>query len=228
MRGCVVDSVYNLKLQLPRCFNTSDFMFLIQIIVVFLFGLVVGSFATTFQYRLPRGVTPYGFNPAFSKPPFCSHCKHPLRFWEYLPMFGWFFVRGSCNYCGSPISFLHTLLELSIGLWAVICMLFFAGNMDYYIIFFCLGVSCLLGGFIIYEHQMLPNVITASIAIEAAIFYTLLHGTITYAITGLSLSVMLSLLFLMGQSKPSSKQKLIVAIIFSFLVWIVPNFLIVT
>lgn len=199
-----------------------DLLVFAKVLIVFLFGLLVGSFATTFQYRLPRGITPYGFNPAFSKPPFCSNCKHPLRFWEYLPMFGWFFVRGSCNYCNTPISFLHTLLELSIATWAVLCMWIYSDNMDYYIVFFCLGVSCLLGMFIIYEHQVLPTVITASIAIEAVIFYILKQGTIVYALTAFSFSFMISLLFLMGQNTPNKNKQLIASIIFLLAIWYLP------
>lgn len=202
-----------------------DLLLLGKVIIVFAFGLLVGSFATTFQYRLPRGVTPYGFNPEFSKPPFCSKCKHPLRFWEYLPL-GWFLVRGSCNYCNTPISFLHTLLELSVGTLAILCMWMFSDNMDHYIIFFCLGISCLLGGFIIYEHKKLPTIITASIAIEALAFYTLQHATVIYVITAFSFSSMLGLLFLMGRGEPSDRRKTLAAIIFCLAVWLLPVLLV--
>lgn len=190
--------------------------------LAFLFGVLVGNFATTLQYRLPRGIALNGFNVAFSKPPFCSNCNHPLRFWEYLPVLGWFFVRGSCNYCKHPVSFLYTLLELSVGIWAVICMWIIPDNIDNYIIFFCLGISCLLGSFIIYEHKMLPSIITTSIALEAAIYYVLQQGTIIYVLTALSLSTMIALLFLMKTDSLNNTRKIFASIVFSVSVWVLP------
>jgi len=69
------------------------------------FGLIIGNFATSFYFRIPRNISLMGFNYTNSVPPSCSKCSHYLTLKEYIPIFGYVFCKGRCNYCGVKIDF---------------------------------------------------------------------------------------------------------------------------
>ena len=68
-------------------------------------GAVVGSFLNVVIYRLPRGES------IVSPPSHCPKCSHKIRFYDNLPIFGWFLLGGKCRDCKMPISFRYPLIE---------------------------------------------------------------------------------------------------------------------
>lgn len=42
---------------------------------------------------------------------YCPHCKHGLCWYDNIPLISYFFLRGKCRYCKSPISYLYPLIE---------------------------------------------------------------------------------------------------------------------
>ena len=68
-------------------------------------GAVVGSFLNVVIYRLPRG------DSIVSPPSHCPKCNHKIRFYDNLPIFGWFLLGGKCRDCKMPISFRYPLIE---------------------------------------------------------------------------------------------------------------------
>ena len=78
-----------------------------------LLGLAFGSFLNVCLSRWPDGesiVHPRSH---------CRNCSHTLAWWENVPLFSWFALRGRCRNCQSAISLRYPLVELSIGaLWA--------------------------------------------------------------------------------------------------------------
>ena len=75
-------------------------------LIVFLLGLVVGSFLNCVIYRLalPRGRS------------FCPYCKHPLSWQDLIPVLSFFILRGKCRYCGKKISWQYPLVEIATAL----------------------------------------------------------------------------------------------------------------
>lgn len=69
-------------------------------------GAAVGSFLNVVIYRLPRGES------LVSPPSHCPKCNHRIRFYDNLPIFGWFFLGGKCRDCKLPISFRYPLIEI--------------------------------------------------------------------------------------------------------------------
>jgi prepilin signal peptidase PulO-like enzyme (type II secretory pathway) len=78
--------------------------------LIFLLGLIVGSFLNCLIYRLKKGK---GF---FWGRSFCPHCKHKLAFWDLIPFFSFFLLKGKCRYCGKLISWQYPLVELSTAI----------------------------------------------------------------------------------------------------------------
>lgn len=79
------------------------------VLIAFLAGLAVGSFATAVAYRLPRGM---GFVVARSQ---CASCGAPIAAHDNVPVLSWLVLRGRARCCGAPISPRYPLTELAVG-----------------------------------------------------------------------------------------------------------------
>ncbi len=77
--------------------------------ILFLLGLVVGSFINALQYRIQENKTMKGRS-------FCPNCKHQLVWYDLVPLFSWIALRGKCRYCKEPISVQYPIVELITGI----------------------------------------------------------------------------------------------------------------
>ena len=77
------------------------------VIVVWLsvLGAVLGSFINVVVWRLPRGGS------LIEPPSHCPKCGHLIRWYDNVPMLGWFLLRGRCRDCRTPISARYPLVE---------------------------------------------------------------------------------------------------------------------
>lgn len=82
-------------------------------ILIAVFGLIAGSFASVCAYRLPRGLSLV--RPGSR----CPACGHPLAVWENLPLLGYLKLGGRCRACRVAIGWRYPLLELgcAAGFW---------------------------------------------------------------------------------------------------------------
>jgi leader peptidase (prepilin peptidase)/N-methyltransferase len=78
--------------------------------VVFLSGLIVGSFLNVCIYRIPRGIS------IISPSSRCPHCDSPVRVYDNIPLISYIFLRGRCRDCGGRISLRYPVVELLNGL----------------------------------------------------------------------------------------------------------------
>jgi len=77
----------------------------------FAIGACVGSFINVVVHRLPRG-EPIMHPKARSH---CPNCRHPLAWYDNIPVLGWVFLAGKCRYCGKPISPRYPIVEAAAG-----------------------------------------------------------------------------------------------------------------
>jgi len=84
---------------------------ILLIIIVFLFGLSIGSFANVCIYRLPRKKSIA--SPSRS---FCPKCGKTIAWYDNIPVLSFLILRGKCRYCHAPISLQYPLVELLTGL----------------------------------------------------------------------------------------------------------------
>lgn len=68
-------------------------------------GGAVGSFLNVVVYRLPAGIS------LIHPLSHCPICKHPIRWHDNIPVFGWIFLRGRCRDCSCPIPIRYPLIE---------------------------------------------------------------------------------------------------------------------
>jgi len=79
------------------------------VLIAFLGGLAVGSFATAVAHRVPRGISV-----AFARSE-CPACGARIAAYDNLPVLSWVLLRGKARCCGARISARYPLTELAIG-----------------------------------------------------------------------------------------------------------------
>lgn len=87
------------------------------VVIAFLGGLAVGSFATAVAHRVPRGISI-----AFARSE-CPACGAQIAAYDNVPVFSWLLLRGKARCCGTRISVRYPLTELAVGLLFVATVL---------------------------------------------------------------------------------------------------------
>lgn len=84
------------------------------IFLIFILGLVVGSFLNVVIFRLE---TEEDIVSSRSK---CMSCEHKLAWHDLFPVLSFLFLRGKCRYCKAKISFQYPLVEIVTGILFVL------------------------------------------------------------------------------------------------------------
>ncbi len=77
------------------------------LIIVFIFGLVIGSFLNVVIWRLHTGES------ALKGRSYCPKCKHRLDFFDLFPVMSFVIQGGKCRYCRESISWQYPFVELA-------------------------------------------------------------------------------------------------------------------
>jgi leader peptidase (prepilin peptidase) / N-methyltransferase len=80
------------------------------VVIVFVFGLAIGSFLNVCIYRLPRGesiVRPRSH---------CPGCNKPVASYDNIPLLSYAILGGKCRRCRTRISAVYPAVELATGL----------------------------------------------------------------------------------------------------------------
>ena len=76
-----------------------------DVVLIGVLGLLVGSFLNVVIYRLPRGESLV--RPASH----CPQCDAPVKPYDNIPVLSWLLLRGRCRSCGAPIGARYPLVE---------------------------------------------------------------------------------------------------------------------
>lgn len=89
----------------------------------------------------------------------CPRCLKPIKPYDNVPVFAWFWLRGKCRNCGLPISPMYPLVEFTTGLLFVGCFLDFGISQATikWLFFICLIVILTVTDLRV---RLLPDVIT--------------------------------------------------------------------
>ena len=146
--------------------------FLIGILLSAL-GLVFGSFGSVLITRMPKDESLGGRS-------HCPHCRHKLHAIELIPLISFLVQGGRCRHCKAKISWQYPLLEL-----AVMGLFLSAGFATSFLFLPALALafvfwSMLMIGIVDMRTQTIPDVLTAVLAISAAIFHVAIGGGIPW------------------------------------------------
>ena len=79
-------------------------------ILVFIIGVIFGSFYNVCIYRIPNKQS------IVNPPSHCYKCNTRLKSMDLIPIFSWIFLKGKCRYCKEKISPRYIIVELMIGI----------------------------------------------------------------------------------------------------------------
>ena len=88
----------------------NDDMFVPIGVVLFIFGILIGSFLNVVIYRIPK-------NESIVFPSSkCQSCGNSLKWYHNIPIFSWVFLGGKCAFCKDKISAQYPVVEFVTGL----------------------------------------------------------------------------------------------------------------
>ena len=122
-------------------------------VIVFLFGLVIGSFLNVCIYRIPREqsiVFPS------SK---CPKCGVSISALDNIPVISYIMLRGKCRNCKEPISIRYPVVEILNGLLYILVLWRYELSPTGMILMMYMS-ALLVITFIDIDFQIIPDVIT--------------------------------------------------------------------
>ncbi len=136
--------------------------------LAFIFGSIIGSFLNVLIYRIPRGKS--ALKPAFS---FCPSCGNKIKWYDNIPIFSYFLLKGRCRYCKSQISLRYPLIEVLTGSASVISFIKAGISFDYIFIFIFLSLMIVIT-FIDIDFKIIPDELNLT-GFLTGIFYAYLR-----------------------------------------------------
>lgn len=157
-------------------------------LILFLIGLIIGSFLNVLIYRLNNPKAPKWWQGRS----LCPNCQHQISWFDNIPLLSFFILGRKCRFCHKNISWQYPVVEaisglsffvigfqpLLWGLAAVFIVIFFSDLIygfipDEMIIF---GVILSLG-----EHNLIVGILTALPFFVLAKFNKMGYGDVTLA-----------------------------------------------
>jgi len=122
-------------------------------ILVFIFGVIIGSFLNVCIYRLPR-------NLSIVRPPSsCPSCGEPIHGYDNIPILSYLLLKGRCRDCGGAISIRYLAIEFMTGVFFVMLLWLFGLSIELAI--YMLFVSLLIViSFIDLEFTIIPDILS--------------------------------------------------------------------
>lgn len=112
------------------------FLELVPYMIVFIFGIVIGSFLNVCIYRLPLGES------VVVAPSHCMGCGGKLRWFDMVPVVSWIVLGGKCRFCKAKISAQYPIIEGVNGiLYVMICAV---NGLEWSSVIYCFMASALL------------------------------------------------------------------------------------
>ena len=112
------------------------FLELIPYIIIFIFGITIGSFLNVCIYRIPLEES------IVTAPSHCMTCGWKLKWYDMVPVFSWLVLGGKCRNCKSKISVQYPIIEGVNGiLYVVICAV---NGLEWSSVIYCFMASALL------------------------------------------------------------------------------------
>ena len=129
-----------------------------DVVVVGVFGLLIGSFLNVVIYRLPKGES-------LSRPPSsCPSCGAGIKPYDNIPVVSWLLLRGRCRNCEARISARYPAVELLTAVVFATTALTRGVNDDL-AVWLPFAAVLIAVAFIDLDHRIIPNKIVLPAAI---------------------------------------------------------------
>ena len=132
-------------------------------LVIFAFGIVLGSFLNVCIGRIPKGesiVHPRSH---------CPHCLSPIAAYDNIPLLSYVLLRGHCRACAQRISIRYLAVELLTGILTLALYYEFGIGYEFFVTLL-LSATLIIISFIDLDVRIVPDIISLpGIAVGLAI-----------------------------------------------------------
>jgi prepilin signal peptidase PulO-like enzyme (type II secretory pathway) len=127
-------------------------------LLIFVFGLCIGSFINALVYRL------YNDLPIGKARSMCVYCKKQLKWYHNIPLISYIFLFGKCSFCKKKISWQYPLVELITGVLFILTFYHFniLENFNFIVLlFYCFIILLLIIIFLFdLKYMIIPDLIS--------------------------------------------------------------------
>lgn len=136
---------------------------MIEILLAFLAGLLIGSFLNVCVFRLPRDLSV--MKPARS---FCPFCEQTIAWYDNIPVVSYVVLRAKCRHCAASIPLRYPVVELAtaIAFAASVAMFGVTPSALKYVLFSAIMITLIASDF---EERILPDEFTIGGALAGLI-----------------------------------------------------------
>ncbi len=142
-----------------------------EILLIFIYGLIFGSFFNVIIYRLPAGKSL--LFPGSS----CPACGNEIKWFDNIPLISWILLSGRCRYCHKKISIRYPSVELLTGIIFVLFFLKF-GLVKIYFFYIIIISYLIILVFIDIDKRIVPDIIVILIFVTGMFFSVVNAGKV--------------------------------------------------
>ncbi len=125
----------------------------INAILIFVLGLIVGSFSNVCIYRIPRNESM--IYPASH----CTKCRSSIKPIDNIPLLSYILLKGKCRNCGSKIPIQYPVVESLTGIIYIFIFLIYGLTLQW-LIYIILSSALIIIAFIDLNEQIVPDIIS--------------------------------------------------------------------
>ncbi|HDZ76491.1 MAG TPA: prepilin peptidase [Candidatus Omnitrophica bacterium] len=119
-------------------------------IIIFIFGLIIGSFLNVCIVRMPRVESIAGPRSR------CPYCNNKINWYDNIPLISYILLAGKCRHCNMRISFQYFVVEFLTALVFLFIYDYYGLSIDFSI--YALFVALLLvATFVDIKYRIIPD-----------------------------------------------------------------------
>jgi leader peptidase (prepilin peptidase) / N-methyltransferase len=179
---------------LNRYINKNASVIIMIEVLVFIFGLVIGSFLNVCIYRLPIKLSV-----VFPRS-HCPVCHMQLKWRENIPLASYLLLHGKCRYCSAIISWRYPFVEVVTGLAFMLFNWQFGVTYSFFL-WSVLFSTLLVTSIIDISYGIIPNRLLLSVALMGIFIHVIGNQSkiFTYFIAGTIGAALILLMAIIGR-----------------------------
>ena len=122
-------------------------------IIIFMIGLVIGSFSNVCIYRIPRNES------VIFPASHCPVCNQSIKWYDNIPLLSYLILKGKCRYCQIKISAQYPLVEFLTGYIYLVLFLLYGLQLKAFV-YMLLCSALIIISFIDLKEQIIPDTIS--------------------------------------------------------------------
>ncbi|CCJ34612.1 Leader peptidase (Prepilin peptidase) / N-methyltransferase [Caloramator australicus RC3] len=149
-------------------------------ILIFIIGLIIGSFLNVCIYRIPREES------IVFPPSHCPNCKLNLKLKDLIPLISYAVLRGRCRYCKARISPVYPFIEFLNAILYFLIYIKYGLNLEFIKFAFLASLVIVIGVIDYFTTDIYTNTIIVGliVGIAFAIISFFVEGSIMIYIIG--------------------------------------------